>query len=142
MKAMIKIFIFILLVANLSKCEKVAMDKRYAVYLKNNAEHSIGAYFALGGEFGTLYPDTTLPETKQYVITEIKPDARYIYDSGIEWEEIYSKLPKDTMSVYVFHTDTLQNVSWEDIRNNYKVLKRYDLSLDDLKRMNWTITYP
>ena len=142
MKTMIKLFIFILLIANLSKCEKVSMDKRYAVYLKNNAEHYIGAYFALGGEFATIYPDTTLPENQQYVITEIKSDARYIYDSGIEWEDIYLKLPKDTMSVYVFHTDTLKSNSWEDIRNNYKVLTRYDLCLDDLKGMNWTITYP
>lgn len=142
MKKMIKIFLMILLVTNLYKCEKAAMDKKYAVYLMNNAEHSIGCYFGLGGEFGTLYPDTTLPATNQYVITEIKSGSRYIYDSGLEWEEVFSKLPKDTLSVYIFHTDTLKRYSWEDIGNNYKILKRYDLSLDDLKQNKWTITYP
>lgn len=142
MKKMVKILMIIFLVTNLCKCDKTAMDKKYAVYLLNNAEHSIGCYFGLGGNFGTLYPDTLLPVSNQYIITEIKPGSKYIYDSGIEWEEIYSKLPQDTMSVFIFHTDTLKNDSWEEIRGNYKVLKRYDLSLDDLKRMNWTITYP
>jgi hypothetical protein len=142
MKAMIKIFIFIILVTNLSKCEKAVMDKRYAVYIKNNAEHSIGAYFALGGKLGTLFPDTILPETKQYVITEIKPNTIYIYDSGIKWEEIFLKLPKDTMSVYIFHTDTLYKYPWERIRDDYMILKRYDLSLEDLQDLNWAITYP
>ena len=118
------------------------MDKKYPVYLKNNADHSIGSYFGLGGEFGTIYPDTSLPSVNKYVITEIKPESRYIYDSGLKWEEVYSMLPKDTMSVFIFHTDTLEKDNWEEIRNNYKILKRYDLSLDDLKRMNWTITYP
>jgi len=89
-----KILIVTLLIISLYNCERVTMDKKYAVYLNNNVDYSIGCYFALGCEFGTLYPDT------------------------------------------------LKNDSWENIRDNYKVPKRYDLSLDDLKNMDWTINYP
>lgn len=141
MKQMIKTIIFLLLISSLYKCEK-AMDNKYAVYLENNVSYSIGCYFGLGGDFGTLYPDTTLPVNNQYVIAEVKSGSRYIYDSGIEWEEIYSKLPQDTMSVFIFHSDTLDKYNWEEVRDGYKVLKRYDLSLEDLKQNNWTITYP
>jgi hypothetical protein len=48
----------------------------------------------------------------------------------------------DTLSIYVFDTDTLNTYDWVKVKVGYKVLKRYDLSLDDLKQMNWTITYP
>jgi len=37
--------------------------------------------------------------------------------------------------------NTLETTSWDTIKLNYKVLKRYDLSFQDLEKMNWTITY-
>ena len=43
---------------------------------------------------------------------------------------------------YVFSVDTLEKYSWEEIREGYKILKRYDLSMDDLDSLDWTITYP
>lgn len=137
-----KTLIIILFITNLIKCENINMDKKYAINLLNNAEHSIGCYFALGGKYGTLYPDTVLPATNQYIIKEIKSGSRYIYDSGIKWNEIFSKLLQDTLSIYIFHTDTLKQNSWEEIKNGYKVLKRYDLSLEDLENLNWELTYP
>ena len=136
-----RFFLIILLVTNLYKCEN-APYKRYSVDLKNDAEYSIGFYFALGGNYGTLYPDTLLPTTNQYIIKEIKRDSRYIYDSGIKWEEIYSQFPKDTLSIYIFHTDTLNQYTWEEVRDNYLILNRYDLSLDDLTKLNNKYSVP
>jgi len=46
------------------------------------------------------------------------------------------------MMVYVFDAHVIETTAWDSVKANYLVLKRYDLSLDDLKRMNWTITYP
>ena len=51
-------------------------------------------------------------------------------------------IPSDTMMIYVFDAKVLEGNTWETVKSNYLVLKRYDLSLDDLNRMNWTITYP
>lgn len=142
MEKIMVIFLLIVNIASLCRCDKIAMDKKYSIIVMNNASHSISCYFALGGYYGTVYPDTSLPASNQYIINDIKAGSRYYYDSGIEWEEIYSRLPKDTMSVFFFHSDTLKAYSWEKIRNDYNILKRYDLSLDDLNRMNWIITYP
>lgn len=141
MNKMVKILMFILLISNFYKCEKT-MEKRYAIYLENKSTHSIGCYLGLGGDYGTMYPDTTLPSDNQYVINGIKEGTRYIYDSGIKWEEIFEKLPQDTLSVFIFHTDTLNKYTWEKVRDDYMILKRYDMSLEDLESLNWTITYP
>ncbi len=48
----------------------------------------------------------------------------------------------DTLMVYVFDAQILDSVSWDDVISEYMVLKRYDLSLDDLKQSDFTITYP
>ena len=118
------------------------MDISYALYLKNNSNHSIGFYFSLGGNFGTFYPDTILPTTNQYVIPELKSENRYIYDSGLEWKKIVNDLPADTLSIFIFHSDTLNKYPWEEVREGYKVLIRYDLSAEDLKKLDDVITYP
>ena len=130
----------ILLVTSLCKC--LPWDRKYSIGLKNNTEYSIGCYFALGGYYGTYYPDTLLPTSNTYIIKEIKSGNWYSQDSGIKWEEIYSNFPKDTMSVYVFHSDTLKKYPWDEVGNKYMILKRYDLSLSDLKLLEWSIYYP
>ena len=135
MKKMMKFFLLILYVTNLYKCENIP-HKRYALYLMNNTEHSIGFYFALGGNYGILYPDKLLPTTNHYIIKEIKHGSRYIYYSGIKWDEVLSMLPNDTMSVFIFHTDTLNKYAWEDVRDRYMILKRYDFSFEDMKRLH------
>ncbi|MCK9617890.1 MAG: hypothetical protein M0R21_08655 [Lentimicrobiaceae bacterium] len=48
----------------------------------------------------------------------------------------------DTISVFIFDAHVLETAPWDTVKANYLVLKRYDLSLQDLQIMNWTITYP
>ena len=105
MKAMTyNIAIFITLILSVNSCGKVAMDKKYPLRLINNSSHSIGLYFATGGQFGILYPDTSLPVTNQHVTYELKTGNTYEYNSGISWDEIFKDLPADTLSIYIFHT--------------------------------------
>lgn len=57
-------------------------------------------------------------------------------------------IPSDTLIVFILNVDSID--LWENEKlspkkeqnPNNAVLKRYDLSLNDLKKMNWTITYP
>jgi hypothetical protein len=51
-------------------------------------------------------------------------------------------ITSDTMMVYVFDAKVLETTSWDTVKANYLILKRYNLSLLDLKEMEWTITYP
>ena len=131
----------ILLITVCSKCEKGAMDYSYEINLINNSNIPIGYYFATGGEHGTCYPDS-LPETNEYIIYDIREVLRPGYESHISWGSFFESLPHDTLSIFIFSTDTLNKYSWEEIRDGYNILERYDLSQDDLKNMSWTITYP
>ncbi len=130
----------ILLIATCSNC-RMAMDYSYEINLVNNSEHSIGYYFADGGKYGTFYPDS-LPETNEWVIYDITKVNRPGLESHMAWEKFFNTLPHDTLSVFIFHTDTLNKYDWNVIRDKYMILKRYDLSLEDLKQCNFTIAYP
>lgn len=100
MKNIVKISIVILLLFSSIKCDKLPY-KRYPIDLKNNSSRSIGCYFGLGGNFGTTYPDTSLPKSDQYIIKEIKANNQFIYDSGIKWEEIFEDLlPRYLLRLY------------------------------------------
>jgi len=48
----------------------------------------------------------------------------------------------DTVFVYVFDAELIENTPWDIVVKDYLVLKRYDLSLDDLRRLDWRVTYP
>ena len=48
----------------------------------------------------------------------------------------------DTLMIFIFDEETLKTVPWDTIQKRYMILKRYDLSLEDLQGMNWRITYP
>ena len=117
------------------------LDVRYPLLVRNNSQHNIGLYFALGGVKGIYYPDTIPPISNDGVRNPITFN-RYSFHSSTTWEHNYSKLPQDTMSVFVFHSDTLATYSWEEVREEYKVLIRYDLSLDDLERLDFELSYP
>ena len=51
-------------------------------------------------------------------------------------------IPSDTMMIYVFNARALEENSWETVKSKHLVLKRYDLSLGDLQKANWIISYP
>lgn len=135
------LLMIIFLLVNSSGCEELAMDRYYVIDLENQAEYSIGYYFATGGKFGTFYPDS-LPETNDEITYDISEVNKPGFLSGIKWSKLFRELPHDTLSVFIFHTDTLKNNSWEEVRDHYKILKRYDLSLQDLEKMHFKIVYP
>jgi hypothetical protein len=117
------------------------MDNSYVINLVNNSGHPIGYYFAAGGEFGTFYPDS-LPETNNYIMYDISKVQQPGFESHLSWEKFFQELPYDTLSVFIFHTDTLNKYTWEEVRDGYKILKRFDLSLKDLQYMDYTVKYP
>lgn len=87
------------------------------------------------------YPDTALPASAPSLY-KIEPGRQINLRSSFEWENVIKEMPSDTLSIYVFDADTLTIYNWSQVKEGYKVLKRYDLSIDDLHQMNWTITYP
>jgi len=92
----------------------------------------------------TVYPDTSLDlDTFSFkLIIEPGETADIIKASSVKISEIIEDLPADTLSVYLFHIDTLKNNTWAEVQAGYKILKRYDLSLEDLEHLEYKLSYP
>lgn len=53
-----------------------------------------------------------------------------------------SSFIKDSVSGTLKNIRTSEGTLWNEVTENYLVLKRYDLSLNDLQMMDWKMTYP
>lgn len=125
-----------------SKCELSMEPRKYAISMVNKSNSNIGYYYARKGEYGDNYPDS-LPRSNDKVVDELNNYPNSVIFMGRNPKEFFDRfLPRDTLFLFVFSTDTLNKYSWQEIRDGYKILKRYDLSLQDLKEMNFKIIYP
>ncbi len=98
--------------------------------------------------FDNLYPDTSLydpnpalsPETNKVLAGGTSKSVLRLHGN---WEGYFnSHIPSDTLMIFVYDAEVLETTPWDTVKANYLVLKRYDLSLQDLENMSWTITYP
>ena len=113
----------------------------------NNSDTYVSFYpysFTLATlDYGRFYPDTLLPPADTGYRKKVLPMNSCSLTIRIEEKDLKeSPNRKELLMFYVFSVDTLEKYSWEEIREGYRILKRYDLSMDDLDSLNWTITYP
>lgn len=118
-------------------CDKAPLGakKVYSFWIKNNSDISI-SYLV-----GQSYPDTIVPNEEESLLM-LETDDRRPYDQSEKWEDFFAQLPADTLSVFFFDNDTLAKYGFEQIRSDYNILKRKDVSLQDLKFNSYTVTYP
>lgn len=129
MKIILSILIALFLCS--SSCEKL-VDHVYSIKIQNNSEGAISFYVSIN------YPDTSIVSEKPQL--KIAYPSKYTYwDSKENWDDI---VPSDTIAVYIFSKNTVDLYSWEEIKNDNMILKRYDLSIKDLEKQSWTVTYP
>lgn len=107
----------------------------YNINFNNNSDEQIAVYIGFDDKSGnTLYPDTALPKNN-YTRTITKGEINYNY--------IFTKEGDfNIVSVFILNQDTINKYAWSEIRDDYKIIKRYDLSKADLIKLNWAITYP
>ena len=48
----------------------------------------------------------------------------------------------EILYIYIFDASVVENTPWEVVARDYLVLKRYDLTLEDLQLLDWKVTYP
>jgi hypothetical protein len=133
-------FLFFIL---LTACPSPAEDSEN-INIKNEWDHDISFYFSsyfANGRGDTFYPDTALSIEIWYRPVNVVKGKTY-RDNVYPLERIYKRNNVDTLCFFIFATDTLNMYDWDTIRDEYKILQRYDLSLQDFKRLKNTITYP
>ena len=87
---------------------------------------------------GILYPDTAISKTKRGAL--YKAGDTFYYTINTAKESILNQ--HGTVSLFIFDADTFNIYSWEEIRNGYKILQRYDISVEDFKALRYNISYP
>lgn len=123
-------------------------DRFYPVYIDNKSNLIICSYLATGETGCTAYPDTSLSFDRKMIGYTTAPGETAEQELvEFPYEQWFSRLPKDTLSIFIFNKDTLNKYTWPEIQSGYKILQRYDLSLADFRLLSDNhgipiITYP
>jgi len=124
----ILIVIFLLPVLFISGCPHSHTPYAYKMY--NNAGYDI--YVGFGLWYATyLYPDTSFKQLHNYELVKSNSFSTHRVGDPLD-ETIKQRMPRDTVSIYYFHADTVNKYPWEIIQQDYKILRRYDLSSQDI----------
>jgi len=139
-----KVLLLLVLLVALTQCKKFPMDRLYSLYVKNHSDYSIIYVLRMNQETSTVY-DTILgnnPPSIDHVTTILSGQNKALLQGSVKISSYFDNVPSDTISIYLFHIDTLKNNTWADVRDGYKILKRYDLSLEDLEYLDYKLSYP
>ncbi len=140
------ILLLLLFIIVLTNC-KLAIDYQYELHMYNNTSNTISACFTYDINdtfcYSSLFPDTLLPLDKSSVFIEpIKKKAESsFYCTECSYDKWFDS-DTDKISIFVFSQDTLNKYSWAEIRESYNILIRYDLTYEDISKLDYTIPYP
>jgi hypothetical protein len=138
----------LLALISLASCENISLGKKvWRISIENRSSQIIQVihpeYDRKKKEWLNinLYPDTSLVQNKPINMISLKPTTKNVIDLARDYDETFETIPSGKLSIYIFSEDTLNKYSWEEIRQGYKVLKRYDLTHAELDQMDYTIVY-
>ena len=109
------------------------------VTIINNSDKDI--YFSASSRYPdtlTLYPNPA--SAGDYYKVGRNATGKHLYRDCIEYD--FKANPSGIIMYYIYDAQTLKTVPWDTVVKNYMILKRYDLTKQDLDSMQWTITYP
>lgn len=123
-----------------NSCKKPPIvDFGEEVVIENKSQVAIRFYIP---DLKSQFPDTSLP-VKKPNLRKILPSDYFIdFLKSPDKKSYFEHLPADTLSVFFIDNAIYDNEPWDSIRVNYQILRRLDLSIEDLKANNYTIKYP
>ena len=139
MKNTIYLFLSVLLIC--TGCPESSGEPDSTLIIINNSNETIVHYDEVKAPGDTSLATITYPQTAENTASAIinphetvrQPDA---------FKEVLNENPNHVLMLYLFSRDTIELVSWERIVDEQLILKRYDLTLEDLEDMDWVIAYP
>jgi len=112
-------------------CSCRTEEYHYEVHFKNNSSSTVSISLSL------LYPDTTITCPLGHV--EVSPGNEYSDYIRCGWEEA---LENTYYQLFIINTEIVDTVPCDTISKNNLILRRYQLSVNELDNMNWFINYP
>jgi hypothetical protein len=58
------------------------------------------------------------------------------------YKSLFQQLPDRVLMLYIFSKDTINQVPWQEIVDRNLLLRRFELTEQDLDRLDWQIEYP
>jgi len=112
-------------------------------------------FLSLTGESREKAADPLRPETWAFDEKDIMPEFKVLVDSSYNiknssypggWERDFTVIPYIQIlvmdnDIYTFYISKF-NYNCDSISNYVPILHCYQLKLEDLQRMNWTVVYP
>jgi len=115
----------------------VACDYYHGFDFENNSTRDVYIYLGIEKYTGGLsYPDTAVSRVR--VGTLFRQGESFSYSYSTRKEDPWV----NTLSLYIFDADTFNMYDWEEIKDGYKILQRYDISPENLKALKYKISYP
>jgi hypothetical protein len=108
----------------------------YFFYIRNDSPNLI--YY----QVNRTYPDLSIPDSAVARVAGLNPSKIKTFESGTKWRKFFKNLPADTLSILFFSPDSVKKYGWEQVQSKYLILKRKDISIEDLERSNYLTTYP
>ncbi len=133
------IIFLLLLIASSNSCKEESGSGDDRLTTVNNSSDSIFSVIKIPE------PDTTLLQegTCTYCFVEIPPNSTYKHFNQVNWEVYINSLsPQNRVSMIIVAPDTLRKYSFQEVVNLENYLARYDLNIDQLNSMQWTVEYP
>ena len=133
--SVVSIIAVLLSVACSRSCENpIGVQVAYKLHIQNNSSNLI--FY----QISKIYPDTSIRDS--LVTGGILPSKQQPYQSRKTWPKFFESLPADTLSIFFFSPDTVRRYGWKQVQSKYLVLKRKDISLNDLEGNEYIVTYP
>ena len=104
---------------------------------KNNTDYAITVYSELIPPINyttpIVYPDTSLPvQYPTLKMRSILPGSFIIYSATeADIPSRFGDFHSDTISFFVFSSDSLSLLGWDSVRSSYNVLQRYDIRVNE-----------
>lgn len=110
-----------------------------AIVVVNNSNRDIVAFGMHKLKTDTLLQTLPFPITSQN--SEVIPPGDSTKYGG-PFKKKFAEMPDKVHMIFLFSRDTLDNLSWDQITDQYLILRRYDLTLDSLEGRNWKVIFP
>jgi hypothetical protein len=113
-------------------------DDSFIFRFSNNSDVDVYIYLGVADSSigGSLYPDTAIARVKCGVPFKKGESRGYCYK--YDYDEKHTKI----LSLFIFNSDTFNTCNWDEIKKEYKIIKRYDISLEYIKSLSCNISYP
>jgi hypothetical protein len=126
MKTTVKFFYYILFALFLISCDWNPYN-HYSIKIKNNSNSVVYS----------IYKPVLYPHSKEQIKVESKQINDLFCGDQLGWEEYIRKISSDTLVIYFSYSEFIDN---DTVNNNYE--QEYDLTLEDLNSLKWTVSYP